>query len=87
MVSTVYLSRRNLVALLSKLDRKAAGEDTRCTINKNKQPSPEYQQTMQTINIVAVEDEEYYSSQNRAAGIMHPSDESKLTVPSTGVAL
>lgn len=85
MIPTVYLSRRNLVALLSKLDRRAAGESTRCTINKNKQPSAEYQQTMQTIDVIAVEDEEYYSSQNRSAGIMHPADESNLAVPSTGV--
>lgn len=84
----LYLSRRNLLALLSKLDREAAGEETQCTIIKNRNPDcPHYQQTMETIAVIAVQDEDFYGSQNRAAGEMHPAEESKLQKPSTGVAL
>jgi hypothetical protein len=81
----IYLSRRNLLALLSKLDRDAAGEDTHCAIIKHQQPSPSYKQTMDTVMIVAVQDEEYYGSQERGAGEMHPADEIKLGVPSSGI--
>lgn len=80
----LYLSRRNLLALLSKLDRDAAGEHTACTLVKVQQPSPAYQQTMKEIAIIAVQDEEYYGTQNRPAGEVHPSDEVNLTTPSTG---
>lgn len=81
----VYLSRRNLLALLSKLDRDLVQEETACAIQKYKQPSPEYQQTMDSIMVIAVQDEDYYGSQKRSAGEMHPSDEAKLEKPSTGV--
>lgn len=82
----VYLSRRNLLALLSKLDRQAAGEETYCTIIKNKQPGKtEYNQTMERILVIAVEDREYYDSQQRPAGEMHPLDEAKLNKPTKGV--
>jgi len=80
-METLYLSRRNLEALLSKLDRRAAGEETRCTIEKYRQPSSHYQQTMDFISVVAVEDDEYYNSQGRHPGEMHPSDEANLTNP------
>lgn len=80
----VYLSRRNLEALLSKLDREEAGESTHCAIVKYKQPSPEFQQTMSAIMVIAVPDDDYYEAQNRPAGVMHPSDEVNLTVPTTG---
>ena len=72
---TVYLSRRNLLTLLSKLDRKALGEDTRCTIQKADNAHPVYPQTMKAINVIAVEDEEYYT--HRQAGVVHPGDEPK----------
>jgi hypothetical protein len=85
MIPTVYLSRRNLLTLLSKLDREAAGDDTHCTIIKHKQGSTAYQQTMESIRIIAVADEEYYGAQDRAAGEMHPDDEAKLSTPSTGL--
>lgn len=81
----VYLSRRNLAALLSKLDRQKDGEETHCTIVKHQQPSAAYRQTMKTLVVVAVEDEEFYGSQERAAGEMHPAEEDKLDKPSTGV--
>ena len=70
----VYLSRRNLLTLLSKLDRQAESE-TNCTLIKHKGTSPEYQQTMKSIAVVAVEDEDYYASQGRPAGIVHPLDD------------
>lgn len=69
----VYLSRRNLLTLLSKLDRKAAGEDTACTIVKNDKTHPKYPQTMASIEVVAIEDDEYYTG--RAPGGVHPMDE------------
>lgn len=82
----VYLTRRNLLTLLSKLDRDADGEQTSCAILKYRNNDvPEYQQTMNEIMVIAVQDEDYYSSQKRAAGMMHPSEESKLSSPSTGV--
>jgi hypothetical protein len=80
----VYLSKRNLLALLSKLERDSNGDETACTIIKYQQPGPEYRQTMATIAVIAVQDEEYYGAQNRAAGEMHPSDEVKLEKPSKG---
>lgn len=70
----LFLSRRNLETLLSKLDRKKAGEHTACSVIKfrNEQDPPEYQQTMARVTVVAVEDELYYV--NRPAGAMHPAD-------------
>lgn len=81
----VYLSRRNLLALLSKLDRLEKGEETVCTIVKHQTPSPAYQQTMKEIAVIAVEDGEYYGSQDRAASEMHPEDELHLPKPAKGV--
>lgn len=81
----IYLSRRNLEALLSKLDRDAQGEETACAIIKVKQSSPSYQQTMAEVMVIAVQDEDYYGAQGRPAGIMHPAEEEKLQKPSTGI--
>lgn len=73
--SKVYLSRRNLLTLLSKLDRDAAGEETACTLIKVKQKDgTAYNQTMNEIMVIAVQDEDYYPAQNRAAGEVHPLD-------------
>lgn len=80
----IYLSRRNLVALLSKLDRVAAGEHSECALIKHKGNGAEYQQTMKKVMVIAVDDEEYYESQNRSAGEMHPADEINLNKPTTG---
>jgi hypothetical protein len=77
-MSKLYLTRRNLLTLLSKLDRKKAGDDTACTIVKYKNPQKEFQQTMNSCAITAVEDDEYYTALNRPAGGMHPLDEMKL---------
>lgn len=77
--SKVYLSRRNLLTLLSKLDRQAAGESTACTLVKNDNQHPKYAQTMKSIEVHAVEDAEYYI--DRIAGAVHPSDEPKKVCP------
>lgn len=89
---TIFLSRRNLQVLLSKLDRRAAGEQTACAIIKYRQVKrPDdltpnlYQQTMEECMVVAVDDEEFYGQQKRSAGVMAPEDEVKLRKPSTGV--
>lgn len=57
----VYLSRRNLLALLSKLDRKAQGEETACTLIKYDSIHPIYPQTMDCCMVTAIEDDEYYT--------------------------
>jgi hypothetical protein len=82
----IYLSRRNLTALLAKLDADAQGIETACTIIKNRNPDvAAYQQTMASVAVIAVQDEEYYSAQQRPAGEMHPREEVQLQTPSTGV--
>jgi len=73
MTETLYLSRRNLLTLLSKLDREARGELTSCTIIKQKVVTDPFVQTMDICRVVAVEDSEYYT--NREAGPVHPSDD------------
>jgi hypothetical protein len=82
----VYLSRRNLLTLLSKLDRDSNGEETACAIMKHQQPSAQYKQTMKDIAVIAVQDEDYYGAQNRPAGEMHPDDEAKIAKPTTGIS-
>lgn len=71
----VYLTRRNLLTLLSKLDRQAAGDVTMCTIVKYDNVHSKYPQTMDAIEVVAVEDADYYT--DRDPGGMHPLDEPK----------
>lgn len=71
----VYLSRRNLLTLISKLDRDTAGEETACALIKVKQKAgTAYNQTMKEIMVIAVQDEDYYPAQNRSAGEVHPLD-------------
>lgn len=76
--SKVYLSRRNLLTLLAKLDRLAEGDYTECAIIKSDNEHPKYPQTMKSIMVVAVEDEEYYGTSNRGAGEVHPKEEASL---------
>lgn len=83
----IYLSKRNLLALLSKLERDSKGDETACTIIKHQQPSPQYRQTMPTVAVIAVQDEDYYGSQNRPAGAMHPAEEAVIPQPSTGTQM
>ena len=70
-MSTVYLSRRNLLTLLSKLDRKAKGEDTFCTIIKGDTTHKKYP-CSEITEVIAVEDNDYYAE--RAAGPVVPQD-------------
>ena len=70
---TVYLSRRNLVTLINKLDRQKAGGLSACTLIKNDTAHAKYPQTMHSINVVAVEDTEYYA--DRPAGAVLPIDD------------
>ena len=73
---TIYLSRRNLLALLSKLDRQEAGDETACAIVKYSNPTDPYCNTMDQVTVIAVPDDRFYT--NRLPGIMHPLDEVKL---------
>lgn len=77
MVSAVYLSKRNLLTLLSKLERKEKGDSTQCTLIKHKNPNPKFQQTAQVTMVIAVPDEEYYPALERAPGEVHPLDTPK----------
>ena len=74
MTDVLYLSERNLRTLLSKLERKAKGDSTMCTLIKYKQNTPEYKQSMDEVIVVAVADDIYYAAQNRIAGDVHPLD-------------
>lgn len=56
----VCLSERNIAALLSKLDRRAAGEATACTIVKRSQDlGVPFNQSIDVIEIIAVEDADW----------------------------
>lgn len=72
----IYLTRRNLLTLLSKLDRKKAGDETACTIIKQDNRHSLYPQTMRACSITALEDAEYYTS--REAGEVHRLDEPNI---------
>ena len=69
----VYLSKRNLLTLLAKLEREEAGEVTACALIKNKGADPTYQQTMDKIMVIAVSDKEYYK--DHAPNEVNPADE------------
>lgn len=56
----LYLTRRNLLTLLSKLDRKSEGEVTACTIVKRDVLHPQFPSTDE-IMVTALEDAEYYT--------------------------
>lgn len=70
MPAKIYLTRRNLRTLLDKLDHKAKGGKTACTIIKRDNKHPKYPQTMRECYVVAVEDEDYYT--HRAPGEVAP---------------
>ena len=73
-MKTLFLSRRNLEVLLSKLDRVKAGETSACTLVKYVTPDdPEEFMQACDFMVTAVEDEDYYH--NRPAGAMLPIDE------------
>lgn len=85
----VYLSRRNLLALLSKLDRVKAGGTSALgrthgrTIIKTDDKHPKYPQSTPVIFVTALEDEEYYT--DRRPGPMHPADEDRMDQEYRGV--
>lgn len=68
----IYLSRRNLLTLLNKLDAVKAGKISACSLIKNDNTHSNYAQTMESCMVTAVEDENYY---DRPAGQMHPRDD------------
>lgn len=71
MTAKVFLSRKNLQNLLSKLDRQLAGESTECTIFKHKSKTNKYQQTMNSIEVIAVENKAYYEALGREPGVSY----------------
>ena len=73
---TLYLSRRNLLALLSKLDRLENGDETACAIIKSANPADPYCNTIDQVMVIAVPDDRFYA--NRSPGAMHPLDEVRL---------
>ncbi len=76
-VQTVYLTRRNLLTLLSKLDRAKAGEQTHKTIVKNDVRHKKYP-CSDVIECIAVEDEDYYAERN--PGFVHERDDGTLQI-------
>lgn len=76
MSDRIYLSRRNLLTLLSKLDRLEVGEQTACSIVKYANPTDPYSNTMDSVMVTAIPDELFYT--NRSPGVMHPSEEESL---------
>lgn len=68
----VFLSRKNLLTLLNKLDRKLKGEHTMCSLIKNDNLHPKFPQTIDRIMVTAIEDADYYFE--RTNGDIHPSD-------------
>lgn len=69
----LYLSRRNLLTLLSKLDRnqKMSGS-SQCTLVKRDTTHPMFP-CSDVVEVTAVEDAEYYT--DRKPGEVHPEDE------------
>lgn len=72
----LYLSKRNLLTLLSKLERLEQGDQTACAIVKYANPTDPYCNTMDSVMVIAIPDNEFYT--NRAPGAMHPLDEVKI---------
>lgn len=76
MSDRIYLSRRNLLTLLSKLDRLEAGDSTACSIIKYANPTDPYCNTIDSIMVTAIPDELFYT--NRDPGEMHQKEELAL---------
>ena len=72
-MNVVYLSERNLKALLSKLKR----PDSAKAILKMDTVHPTYPCTRPTM-VIAVANDDYYT--DREPGAMHPKDEPKCTL-------
>lgn len=69
----IYLSKRNLLTLLSKLERFEKGEETQCAIVKYANPLDPYCNTIDQITVFAIPDENYYTK--RGFGEVHPYDD------------
>jgi hypothetical protein len=67
----IYLTRRNLLTLLSKLDRVKLGDESACTLIKQDTTHPNYPCTSVCI-VTAVEDAAYYT--DRLPGVVDPKD-------------
>lgn len=76
----VYLSRHNLLTLLSKLDRAKLGDTTFRTIIKSDTHHKTYPQTHECIQVTAVEDKDYYI--DREPGRIVPADMEIMNHPS-----
>ena len=64
MQTKLYLTRRNLLTLLEKLDHVANGGSSACTLIKNDTTNPTYPITGATsVRVTAVEDEDYYQDE------------------------
>lgn len=72
-MNVVYLSRRNLLTLLNKLDRVQRGENSACAIIKHDNVHPKYPTDCALVLIAAVEDDAYYTKRN--PGQVLPIDE------------
>lgn len=68
--AVVYLSRRNLQTLISKLDRRLQGDDTQACLVKRDDKHPTYPQSHPVVVVQALEDAEYYT--DRESGPVHP---------------
>ena len=75
-METLYLSKRNLLSLLSKLERKEQGEETACAIIKYRNPNDAVVNSIDEITVIAVPDEVMYNT--RQAGPVHPKDDPLL---------
>lgn len=62
-MTTVYLTRRNLRTLLSKLDRARRGDETARTLIKCDTRHPRFPCSDVTV-VIAVEDDDYYTDRN-----------------------
>jgi hypothetical protein len=71
----IYLSKRNLLTLLSKLERFEQGQETKCAIIKRANPLDPYCNTIDEVTVIAIPDEMFYTK--RTAGQVHPLDEPK----------
>ncbi len=74
----VYLSKRNLLTLLSKLERFEQGQETQCAIKKYSNPLDPYCNSMDEVTIIAIPDEKFYTT--RTFGEVHPDDDPKTVI-------
>jgi hypothetical protein len=73
--NVLYLSKRNLLTLLSKVERFEAGDETKCAIIKYRNVLDPYNMSIggeEAVTVIAIPDEKYYTQ--RAAGEVHPKD-------------